>query len=292
MLATSVSTSPAALLVYEGFNGYPSITVGTTPNSNTFGLNQSIAYAGTTPEALSIQSGLTLSNLQVSGSSAGFSGGTIVAGAQLTIASPYVGTLWGSYLINLSTMGGALGNGAEVRLSDNDSTGGVRFRAEADSRNGVTLSNTLSMGYDSTMVDATTSLATGTTYIILSRMTNVGVALSAGTTGVGTLFALTAAQFNAMKAAPDAEAFLDTAAIGTGNSQITARIADTAVTTGTFSFAAGNRMQFVQVADAGQVDEIRYGATLLDVTPVPEPGIGALLVAGLAGLTGRRRRRG
>lgn len=283
----SVGSVRASTLVYEGFNGYSSFAAGTTPNSNTIGLNQSIAYAGTAPDSLTVSAGLTLSNLQVSGSSAGFSGGTIVAGAQLTQPAPYVGTLYSSYLINLTGRGTVAngGNGAELRLSNDDSTGGARFRALADSRNSSINTQVLANGYDTASTDATTAIAASTTYLIISRFQNVG---SANSTGPGTSWALSAAQFDSFISGGGDDAYLDNATIGTAANQVTAAVTDTA-TSGTYSFAAGNRVQFVEVGDSGRVDELRFGTTLADVTPTPEPG--SIALAGGSGLLLLLRRR-
>jgi hypothetical protein len=275
-----------ATLVYEGFNGYSDITATTAPNANTIGLDQATPYAGNSPENLSIATGLTLSNLEVSGGSASFSAGTIVAGAQIDRASPYTGTLYSSYLVQLTSRGSANANGAEVRISNDDATGGNRFRSMADSRTNAN-TKVLAVSYDGSQADASTEISLDTTYIIIGRFTNVGTALSAATPGVATSWALTAAQFDNFRTAADPEAFLDAAPIGGGPTEVTARAADAPVTTGTFSFADGNRMQFVEVGDAGLVDEIRYGTSLADVT-VPEPA--ALGLIGAAGLLLLRRR--
>ena len=60
--------------------------------------------------------------------------------------------------------------------------------------------------------------------------------------------------------------------------------------TGTFNFITGNFQQFVSVTNSGSFDEVRYGSTLADVAPIPEPGSAAMLLCG-SGLLALRRRR-
>lgn len=287
--ASLLSQSQASLLVYEGFVGYSGNLGSATPNSNTIGLNQSVAYTGAgvanyTVNASSLSFG---SNFLTNGGSVTTTSGTSVAAATMALGSSYVGTLYGSYLVQLTSKGSAAGDGALARIANTAANVGERFESFADSRSSST---NIGAAYDSTAAVGSTGLATGTTYLMLSCFTNVGSALSGGAgSGIATVYALTLAQYESFLAAGATQSYLDSAAVGTGSSEITGRVSDT-VTSGTYSFSTGNFAQFVSVADVAQFDEMRYGTTLADVIPVPEPSTFVLAAAGLGALYVLRRR--
>ncbi|HSI35133.1 MAG TPA: PEP-CTERM sorting domain-containing protein, partial [Tepidisphaeraceae bacterium] len=137
--------------------------------------------------------------------------------------------------------------------------------------------------------------ATGTTYIYLAKFTNVGDTLGAVNTASATMWILTAAQFDNFRADGLTEGELSGAALGSGPTEVFDRTSDSSVAAGTFSL---NTTNFVQLATLGTAspttityDELRFGTTLNDVTPVPEPaGLAALGVAAAAALLRRRRR--
>jgi hypothetical protein len=60
-------------------------------------------------------------------------------------------------------------------------------------------------------------------------------------------------------------------------------------TSGTFSFANTNAVQYLAISSSGSIDETRYGTTLADVVPVPEPTCAALGLLAAAGILLRRR---
>ncbi|HSI07680.1 MAG TPA: hypothetical protein VK985_03755 [Rariglobus sp.] len=282
----------ATLLVYEGFNGYTTgALAGQTPNNNTVGLDTAVGYyddgvSTTRTLNYSVQNtGLTFGSLTTSGGALSFTAGTNVIGADLGVT--FTGTLWSSYLINLSARGSASNDGALIRigLKPSDSTGG-HFNSWADSRP-TTASTTVSVGYNATTLastNGTASLSLNTTYIIISSFTNVGTPLSAGTTGVAKLWALTASQYAAFLSAGGDE----TALAGTS---VTATATQT-ITSGTFTFSTSDAFALVTVNDAGVVDELRYGSALADVTPtpIPEPAATAAIMGIGCGLFFLRRR--
>lgn len=279
------TSAHAALLVYEGFDGYSgNITASTKPNGNTVGLNTTVGYAG----SLSITTGLSFSSLQVNGGAAGYA--NVTTNPQLSLASSYSGTLWGSYLINIASRGSGSSDGVEIRVNTALYSGGTSyFRSAADTRNGTSPNAGVSYQQNS-FSDAPISLSLNTTYLVISKFTNVGTSLSSGISGVGTLYVLTSNQFDAMVSSGNAESYLDSSTVGAG---ITARVSSAAVQSGTFSFASGNYLQIsTQTSDSGIIDEIRYGSTLADVTPVPEPtAIAFLFLAGGAWALSNKRRR-
>jgi hypothetical protein len=283
-------SAPAALLVYEGYNGYGSGTLsGKTPNMNTVGLDQGVAYAGNGPQHYTLQpNSLAFSpNFLTSGGSVSFIGTSAVAAAQMELASPYLGTLYHSYLVNLSTFGSQASDGAQTRIGTDATTGGNRFFAAADNRNGA---NTTGVSYSTSTQNGTVGLTAGTTYLLIGRYTRVGSGLSSGNPGVATLFALTAEQYDSFLLGGGNDSYLDGATINNTSSGITDRIS-ISHTSGTFNFQDNFFMQLVSVGTAGSFDEIRYGSSLADVTPIPEPGTLLGLIAASIGCGVWRGRR-
>lgn len=293
---TITASAPAALLVYEGFDGY---AAGTrldqyAPNANTIGLDTATTYydgTGTRTANYTLQaSSLTLGALQTNGGSLAFTAGTNVIGADIDIGpAAHEGTLWASYLVTLSSRGDANGNGAVVRVGNTPSDhNSGHFNSWADSRANSSTKN-VSVGYgpagSSQPDNGSDPLALNTTYIIISSFTNVGVALGTETPGVASLWALNEGQFAAFITAGGDEAALELISV-------TATATQT-LESGTLTFSSADAIGLVTVQDAGVLDELRFGSTLADVTPllIPEPAAVGVL-AGLAALAfGLSRRR-
>ncbi|MDF3056925.1 MAG: anchor protein [Rariglobus sp.] len=282
-LAT-ISSAHATLLVYEGFNGYTlGALAGQTPNTNTIGLDRTVGYYDgpalfRTANYTLQSSSLSFAGLQTSGGSLNFSAGTNVIGADIDIATPFTGTLWSSYLVRLSTKStGLSGDGATIRIgtTPSDSSTTNHFNSWADSRSSST---NVAVGYGSTGTNGTGTLALNTTYIVINRFTNVGNASG----GTATLWALTVAQYNTFRLNGGDEAAL-------GGTTVTATASNTL--TGTFVFSSTQAVGIVTVNDAGAYDELRFGSTLADVTPIPEPATSAALLGLACGLVLAARRR-
>lgn len=288
ILTCTGSSAQAALILYEGFNYTTGALSTKTPNASTIGLNTSVAYQGATVGNYTVTgSSLTFStNFATSGGSISIGSGTGVGAAQMSLASSYTGTLYSSYLVRLASRStAAAGDGALSRISNDTANTGEHFLNMADSRSSSTQ---VAIGYDATTVTAGTSLSLNTTYLMLARFTRVGQATNV-TSGVATVYALTSAQYDSFIAAGGTEAYLDSAVIGTGGSQISARGSDSYSSSTALTFATGQYAQFVSVNDSTTFDELRYGSTLADVTPIPEPSSAVLLLAGVAAVGFRRR---
>lgn len=285
--AVVVFTCPAhaALLLYEGFNGYTSGANATaiTPNGSTIGLSDSYANAATSnaPTNFTASStGISFGPLQTSGGSLLIGGGTGVAQSAITTTTSS-GQIWGSYLINLSTNSEASSAGFEVRLNSTiDSVpANAYFRSSADTRGGTSANPAIA--YDNGLgTPADAALILNTNYIIISRY-------DTGDSGGATLWALNLAQFQAFVDAGRTETFLGVA------SNVTATATDAkAGTRGWNAPTAAAYLEIVSSNVAGRMDEVRFGETLLDVTPlIPEPSHTMLSAFGLLGLLARRTRR-
>lgn len=271
-LGLSLLPSQADLLVYEGFKGYdPEKTlVEMGPNDQTVGLVVSSTYgtASFPPNKMTPGPGLALSNLKVSGGALHYAGGVAqIAGAGITTTtdSPII---WGSYLVQLSTVSTGNGSGHEVRLNRG---GAGYFRVAGDSRGS-------GAGFDRPSVSYTNSgsqvapnpLAAGTTYIVISS-------LDSSPEGTGArLWVLDRSAFINFVAGGREESFLADPANVYGSA--------------TAPYAAGGRgwhtedmpgmVEILIQNGSGQttiMDEIRFGETLHDVTPLaPEPQPGEL----------------
>lgn len=191
-------------------------------------------------------------------------------GAALSTAA-VTGDLWNSQLVNYEALSGAGWGRSGVLLNTAaDGTGTSSFQAFSDA---VATSNTDKPGVAYSATFATYgggfTLATGTTYLILAKFTNVGTALSAGTPGQATLWLFTQTGYESWVANSGLESGLSTYASASASAA--------AVTSGTFNFTGFlivyNTRGNVTSYDYQTLltDEVRYGTTLADVVKVPGP---------------------
>lgn len=282
----------AATIVYEGFTGYAAGNViGQQVNSNTVGFDQSTSWItndGTHP--WNITTGLTLGSgattLQASGGAISHANGSALAVAKLDIDA-YTGTLYSSYLVQVPTTTNA---NVHVVASIGTNTADRRFRAGARTGSGTSQVGVDYLGNSFTNGTGNVNSDTAT-FMILARYTLVGEALSGGSPGVATLWALSSDQFDHFKSTGFAD--IDTATVGSGATNVTGKAIDSQ-TSGTVTFDDTLSMQFgtgSTVAAAVTFDELRMGDSFDAVTPVPEPGtIISLGVASLLSLATIRRR--
>lgn len=282
--------SPAALLLYEGFNGYTNGTnlENLAANANTTGiaLTGGATYgngsASNQPDGLVITNsgGLSLGSLVTSGGAITFDSGTNVA--SIGITSTTAGTvLWGSYLARLNSTSNTSAQGVDIRLNSSASSSATAafFRSDADSRGSAGTGPAVS--YDNGMGAAAAGLTTtpATTHILISRFTGLG-----GTTGgTATIWALNSDQFAAFVTAGRTEDFLANSANVTATATSSQSDSTARVWNGMF-------FEIVTGGTTGTLDEFRYGETLLDVTPIPEPASLSLLGAGSLLFLRRRRK--
>jgi len=274
----TISPSHAALLVYEGFNGYSTGTLTGQAATNTTGLTGSYGQ-GAGGQIVAQTQGLTFSNLVVSGGSAANSSTTPSAvGVKLDTDISFTGTLYSSYLVQLGSSS-TTSSSVTVGMNTNTTTSSASryFNSSAD----LSTNSSPGVSYGSSAKSGgPTVLSTATTYVMISRYTNVGLSTSVEAPGQATLWILTEAQFDYFKNGGFSDEELDGAGVGDANSDVFLRVNSAQVTDGsTYSF--GGAIQFgLTNPSAGAayiIDEVRYGSSLNDVLPIPEPKIGALV---------------
>jgi len=217
-------------------------------------------------------------------------GGTTLA-VRISASTVTAGsTLYSSYLTNIATSPVMTNSFVESRISSSvsDSSAATRFRTQLDASSSTTDAGA-GVGYSgSTTVGSATALTTGTTYMVISRFTNVGQTVAS----TATVYVLTLAQYNSFAAAAFAESYLDDANAVTSGS-VTQRTTQSVTPASAQGFATNN---FSQIGGIGtntgvvHIDALKYGTDLLSVVTIPEPSATALLGLGLMALAGRRRR--
>lgn len=286
----------AALLVYEGYNGYTPGAMGSTgptgnanPNGNTIGLDKAVAYAPTSVSNYTFtDTPMTFGSLPVSGGSLTFNGGTAIIAGELDFTNPAAGsTLWNGYLIRITTRGAGSGDGFHSRVATNTGTGGVHFQSYPDNRG--TTTTEAGIRYVDTQQLAGASLTLDVDYFILSSFTNAGTTLSAGTPGVATMYAFNLAQFGNLMAATNREDYLAALSQGTGDTNATIKVSQS-VTSGSQTFTNTQFVHFVSVNMSGSVDEMRWATDLESLLTIPEPGTATLGLLAFASAAFRRKR--
>lgn len=289
LCAVGVMQAEGALLVYEGFRGYEEGSMGGQAVQNTVGLTGSYYASGST---IAYQStGLTFGSLAVSG-------GSIISSSNaqnflgVDLSATATGTLYTGYLVNFSVTNRDDFSAARLGVNpDANATSGRYFNSNADSADG---------GYP--LVGYGTSLGTNDytpfneagTFLVLARFTNVGTELSEANPGVATMWILTESQFTYFTTNNLLDdATLDAAAKGSDADDVRYRISGS-VTSGMYDLAGG-ALQLTLAGTFGgspfTMDEIRFGTSLADVAPVPEPGTAVVCGLGAAFLLMRRNGR-
>jgi PEP-CTERM motif len=289
----SPAVCSAAVLVYEDYDY--ALADGTTLNgvaTSATGFTGSYAVGGTGGSSVYATTGLTFgaNYLPVSGGatrlSASVTGGSTssVLGATISVGGAQTGTLWSSYLVNITSKTDKAGATAQARVSDLQTTSSNnRLNALADS--GTTLGT--GIAYDSTIVATTgTTLTVGTTYLMLSQYTNVGTAGG----GTATLWIFNLAGYNDwLSLGGGLEANLGSYDI-TSQSDSSTTQADFGAVNDFYQFAVSNTSDSL-IVQTVIYDELRWGTSLGDVvSTVPEPGTAMSMAGALAAFALLRRR--
>ncbi|MDF3128994.1 PEP-CTERM sorting domain-containing protein [Kiritimatiellaeota bacterium B1221] len=281
-----------ALLVYEGFNyGLADNTaIGGTATTAT-GLTGNYSASNTPSKASSSYrtAGLSFGSVFYAGSGGSLNqralnSGVSYLGVALDTAVVH-GDLWGSHLFNIADIN-SINTTGQTRLNST-ATGGSSssWFNMADDISGS--GQYPQVAYDGSTYSTQSGFeyVEGTTYLMVSKFTQVGEALSAGTPGVASLWIFSQAQYEAWVAGGGSEASLSAFSDG---------FATVSTTSGSYEF--DDFLQFAAYSTSGSVsslytDEVRYGTTLGDVVAVPEPSTILMLLAGCCVLAlGVRRR--
>jgi len=258
--------SPQAPLVHEPFNYVvPSGTTLSGVSSNAAGLTGPFNVLNNGGTSTFQSSGLTFSSkfLPVSGGclrlSAPAAGNYSLLGVQLHAGTTFGTPLYGSYLVRFNSLSNALDAGALLQVGSVPLTGGaVWFNAEADSRLALQRPG---VSYDGTPTAAVSgALATNTTYLVVTRFTNVGKVLSSSLPGVADTWVFTATDYDNWRNAGAVENQLSSYASFSATDSITSG--------STYSF---NNTRFLQLrvaagtggtAQSVDFDELRFGGNL------------------------------
>ena len=286
-LATSafcILPAQATPLIYEGFSGY---TPGTLEGQTTTALGLTGTYSqpnwGSPTPLVATSTGLTFGSgtatLPVTGGAVASTGAHYDPPYEAALNTGAItGTLWGSYLFNFGS---------------NAYAGSAFFTSFSDGLGTKAADGKISISYDPPPFTGNANPYTAnavywfdanTTYMVITEWTNLGNLDNSGT-GTGTMWLLTAANYNSLIANGLTKANLNTyksATVSTTGTAFTLDNSDSA----RFGITAGGS------GYTRTLDEIRWGTTLADVaSAVPEPGILALVAGSMGVLALLRRRR-
>jgi hypothetical protein len=294
-ILASTCAGSAAVLVYEDYDY--ALTDGTTMNgvaTAATGLTGNYAAAGTSGTSVYQTTGLTFgaNYLPVSGGAVRLSSPTgttsSLLGAQISVGGAQTGTLWSSYLVNITTKSNAGNATAQARVSDVQAgaagTQNNRMNSQGDGFVGGVLGTAVTYSGSGATTSGATTLTVGNTYLMLSQFTNAGTAGG----GTATLRVFDLAGYNDwLTLGGGLEANLGTYDLSTQTHSFTTQ-ADFG--DGDFFVFAASNASGATAAQTVVYDELRWGTSLGDVVAVPETNTVASLAGGLAMLVLLRRR--
>lgn len=309
-VAWFAAQSNAAVLISESFSsGY---TVGSLIGQTASGTGLSgtwsaaiVGAAGNTTGVAYTSSGLSFGTLATSGgamtmtigNTVNTGGNTLIVGANTSTFGTITGTLYASYIYQVSTAGTgfvAASHAFNQRIgtSATSASSVARFTLNPDNTaTGTTagvdyIGNTYGAGNT-----GGTAYTAGTTYFTVGSFTNVGTAGG----GTARMITLNLAQYNNWQSGGGSESSLFSRTLGTGANQALVSILDTVATQANF---VGGTATFLQTSmNMGTAvgsyttifDEFKYATTFAEV--IPEPSAPLMLISSLGTFALLRRRR-
>lgn len=305
-LACAIGAAGAAVaspFVYEPFN----YTVGNGANGQSGGTGflagSSWAYSelGSTGSTSTgtIAAGLTFSDLPVAGgslllsvvssSSSGFSDDVNLKRRPASVPNGTTDEFWTRYLFREGTNrpnvdGFMAGMSMQLASNSNRRFGSWAISASTNDRGGLNVDGSIT-----TSSAASNSLTDSNVYLLIAKFTNINAPL--GVARVGTWWALSAADYDAIKSGGITEAELTASCSQYATESVTATAGEPLnLSTSDFYDFRGIRPAVSNAFENYYFDELYSGTTLGDLgLPVPTPGV-LWVMAGAAVAGGRRRR--
>lgn len=299
------ASCPGTLLVYEGFNyalagGTSMDGVAATGQglSGNYAVTSTLNGTGTGSVTYST-SGLSFGSnffaVQGGGLSQsafgqnGTNNASVGANVAMDLSFSPTGTIYNSYLVRFSSQNS--NDGASTGVAANNGSTSFFIGAADANINSGTANRKPGIAYDSSTTANYNgnSLSNGVTYLVVTRYTNTGTALSGATPGTATLWLFDQTAYQAWYNDGSLEAQLSAFALGT---------ASESATSGTFGLQDEYLLRFFNTSgtngssgtQTAVIDEVRWGTALGDVVVVPEPSASLLALGTLIFGWSRRRR--
>jgi hypothetical protein len=300
------SSAHASLIVYEGFDYGPlSSLLGGLGNTTEIGLQGAWTSNGTGQTTVEyIASGLTFSDLSVTGGLAQLNGVIPVAGDRTAAAFRQLnvpdqsGTLWGSYLFRKNSDAvprsvAALLQGNVANMTDNTAYFSLANNEFNQTVGGVRVSALV--GGNMALANGEIPLL-GTTYLFVFKLENIGA--PSGSTQTASAWMLSEAQYDNFKLDGLDESELNGATLGSLATDVMERVSLT-TTSGLASpgtFDASDFIRFFNFSGGElitQFDEVKFSNASLNeaVVGIPEPSAVLAMLGGMGMLIGIQRSR-
>ncbi len=294
----AASSAQATLIAYDGFD----YTAGESLVGKSGGVGMQGAWSLANPgngglNSANVVAGLTFSDYPVAGNAAevltnyqsGDNYDGVTAARQINLANPLPSnsTVYAAMLFR-HVENPSFANGSTLSVGSTESGGQNRLIARPVAAFGDDNPDKVATGAGNEATDSPTAgILIGETYLIVAKFTGLNQPDFSNAVNTATLWALSAANYDAIKGGGITEAELDANSVARafrsdGPSDFGSYLAQTDFLrlSATTAYGINNRSVF---------DEVKLATQLGDVVPVPEPT--SALALGAVALTGLRRKR-